>query len=158
MSRNGTRTPEQTQSLWAGLLVGVGLMAGVDEIIFHQILAWHHFYDRSTGAIALMSDGLLHAAELVVIVAGFVLLLNIRKRGMLVGQWAWPALLIGAGIFQVFDGIVDHKILRTHQIRYGVDNLIVYDLVWNAFGVVLLATGLWMLRRNRQRVKAVSAP
>ena len=46
------------------LITGVGLMAAVDEIVFHQLLGWHHFYDRSTSEVGLMSDGFLHAAEL----------------------------------------------------------------------------------------------
>jgi uncharacterized membrane protein len=29
--------------------------------------------------------------------------------------------LLGLGAFQVFDGIVDHKLLQLHQVRYGVD-------------------------------------
>jgi uncharacterized membrane protein len=38
--------------------------------VSHQILAWHHFYDQAP-ADALLSDGLLHTAEIVIIVAGF---------------------------------------------------------------------------------------
>jgi uncharacterized membrane protein len=61
-------------------MIGVGVMAAVDEIIFHQILGWHHFYDRSTTEVALLSDGLLHATELIVIVAGFFLFADLRRR------------------------------------------------------------------------------
>ena len=57
--------------MWAAALIGIGVMAAVDEIIFHQILAWHHFYDRSTSDIALMTDGFLHAAEIIAIISGF---------------------------------------------------------------------------------------
>jgi hypothetical protein len=32
------------------------MMSEADELIFHQVLAWHHFYDRSTPAVALMAD------------------------------------------------------------------------------------------------------
>ena len=48
-------------SLTAGLLFGVGLAAFVDETVFHQLLHWHHFYDKSTPQAALVSDGLFHA-------------------------------------------------------------------------------------------------
>ena len=33
------------RNLWSGILFGVGLVAFVDEAVFHQILHWHHFYD-----------------------------------------------------------------------------------------------------------------
>ncbi|MCU1425319.1 MAG: hypothetical protein JWM51_1610 [Microbacteriaceae bacterium] len=55
-------------------------MAAVDEIVFHQLLAWHHFYDRATSDLALVSEGLLHAAELIALVAGFFLLAAARHR------------------------------------------------------------------------------
>ena len=54
---------------------------------------------------------------------------------------------IGMGGFQLFDGIVDHKILRLHQIRYGIDYLLLYDIVWNTAGAILLLTGLVLSRR-----------
>ncbi|WJY91219.1 hypothetical protein CFAEC_01800 [Corynebacterium faecale] len=36
------------------------------------------------------------------------------------GRWA-TAVALGIGVFQLFDGVVNHKILRIHQIRSGVD-------------------------------------
>ena len=51
-------------------MIGVGMMAAIDEIVFHQLLGWHHFYDRPTRSVALLSDGILHATELIVVVAG----------------------------------------------------------------------------------------
>jgi hypothetical protein len=75
----------------AAALVGAGLMAGVDEIVFHQVLAWHSFYDRGTEELALLSDGLLHGAELVALVAGAGLLADLLRRGRCGGGRPWPA-------------------------------------------------------------------
>lgn len=137
-----------TQLAWSAALIGIGVMAAIDEIVFHQILAWHHFYDRSTSDIALLSDGLLHAAELVAIVAGFFLFMDIRDRRISNPPLAWGWFILGTAAFHLFDGIVDHKILRIHQVRYGVD-ILPYDIAWNAFGVLLLLAGLILLRRAR---------
>src|SRR3712207_466232 len=105
----------------SGLLFGAGLMGSVDEIVFHQLLAWHSFYDRAGGTAGLVSDGLLHAATLSAVVAGLALLADLRRRGALdVRRW-WALVLLGAGAFQLFDGVVDHKLLRVHQVRYGVE-------------------------------------
>lgn len=125
-------------------------MAAVDEILFHQILAWHHFYDRATPFIALMSDGFLHAGELIALVAGFILVMKLLRQNALDSRFAWAGFFIGLGGFQMFDGIVDHKILRLHQIRYGVDTIIPYDLTWNAVGFVLLLTGAVLLIKARR--------
>jgi uncharacterized membrane protein len=139
----------QRRSAWAAALVGVGGMAAVDEIVFHQILGWHHFYDLGTAQVALVSDGLLHAVELVLLIAGAVWLADLGRDRVLVAASAWGGGLVGAGAFQVFDGLVNHKLLRVHQIRYGVD-LLPYDVAWNAAGVVLLVVGLLVLRRARR--------
>lgn len=142
------RAPRPKRSLWAAALVGIGLMAAVDEIVFHQLLRWHHFFDRSTPAVGIVSDGLLHAGELLALVAGFFLLLDLQRRGALLPPQAWAGFLLGAGGFQLFDGLVNHKVLRIHQVRYGVD-LLPYDLAWNAAGLALLAVGAVLAYRAR---------
>ena len=133
-------------------LIGAAVMAAVDEIVFHQVLAWHHFFDRSTPAVGLVSDGLLHTAELLGLVAGFVLYADLRRRDALAPAHAWAGLFLGLGGFQLFDGVVDHKLLRLHQIRYGVDAL-PYDLVWNGAALVLLAVGAVLAVRARRLVR-----
>jgi uncharacterized membrane protein len=35
--------------------------------------------------------------------------------------------IAGAGTFNLFDGTVDHKLLRLHQIREDVPDLLPYD-------------------------------
>ncbi|MCG8925535.1 DUF2243 domain-containing protein [Lentzea sp. CC55] len=138
------------RSLAVCALIGAALMAAVDEIVFHQILAWHHFFDRSTPAVGLVSDGLLHTAELLGLVAGFVLYADLRRRRALAPAHAVAGLFLGLGGFQLFDGIVDHKVLRLHQVRYGVD-LLVYDLVWNGVALALLAVGAVLAVRARRQ-------
>lgn len=137
------------RSLAATFLIGVAVMAAVDEIVFHQILAWHHFFDRSTPVIGLISDGLLHSAELIILVAGFFMFANLRAHQAMAKTFAWSGFFIGLGAFQLFDGIIDHKVLRLHQARY-VENTLPYDIAWNAFGLFLLIIGTALLRRARR--------
>ena len=149
--------PDGRRSRWGGFLIGVGVMAAVDEIVFHQILAWHHFYDRSTTQIALMSDGLLHAAELIAIVAGFFMVADLRRRHALAQMWTWAGFCLGLGSFQLFDGIVNHKVLRLHQVRY-VENLLLYDVAWNLAGLVLIAIGVVLAGRARSADRRRTGP
>jgi uncharacterized membrane protein len=142
---------DRRRSLLAAALVGAALMAAVDEIVFHQILAWHHFYDRATPAIGVLSDGLLHAAEIIALVAGGFGLADLARRGALDRRAAWAGGFLGAGAFQVLDGVVHHKVLRVHQVRYGVPDLLPYDLAWVGAGVALLAVGLVLARPRRAR-------
>ena len=131
----------------SGFLFGLGLAAFVDEAVFHQLLHWHHFYDKSTTNWGLVSDGLFHAFSWFATIASLFLLADLRRRTV----WSrarWVAgVLLGAGIFQVYDGTVQHKLLRLHQIRYDVE-LFPYDVAWNAAALVLLAVGVVLLRRR----------
>lgn len=130
-------------SLRYALLVGIGVMAAVDEIVFHQLLQWHHFVDLSTPFIGIVSDGVLHAFELLAMAFGFAGLVRVARERLLDQARMWAGALLGAGAFQLFDGVVNHKILRIHQVRYGVDPLL-YDLAWNAAGLALLLAGAWV--------------
>jgi uncharacterized membrane protein len=47
--------------------------------------------------------------------------------------------------FQLYDGTVQHKLMRLHQIRYGV-SLAPYDWTWN------IIAGALLLLRGRRRV------
>jgi uncharacterized membrane protein len=125
-------------------------MGAVDEIVFHQLLHWHHFYDRASGAAGLVSDGLLHAATWSATVAGLALLADVRRRRAFAPMRWWGAVLLGAGGFQTWDGVVDHKVLRVHQIRYGVD-LTGYDVLWTGAGVLVLLAGAVLVLRSRGR-------
>ena len=148
VDRDVVRTDRKASTL-ALALVGVGVMAAIDELVFHQILGWHHFYDRSTPEVGLMSDGFLHAAELLALVGGFFWFADLRRRGVADGLAAWSGFFLGAGGFQLFDGLVDHKVLRVHQIRYGVD-VVGYDIGWIAAAIILVLVGLLLWRKARQ--------
>ncbi|MET9324852.1 DUF2243 domain-containing protein [Streptomyces sp. NPDC003038] len=142
--------PQTRRSTAVCALIGTAVMAAVDEIVFHQVLGWHHFYDRSTTRVGLLSDGLLHTAELLGLVAGLFLYADLRRRRALSTAHGWGGFFLGLGAFQLFDGVVDHKLLRLHQIRYGVD-VTPYDWAWNACGAALLLVGAVLTVRARRR-------
>lgn len=152
-SRNDHR-----RNVTAGFLLGMGTVAFLDEAVFHQILHWHHFYDRSTTDLGLVSDGLFHAFSWFATVAALFLLAGLRRDRVFHAKAFTGGTLTGAGFFQLYDGIVHHKLMRLHQIRYGVD-LMPYDLVWNATALVLLIAGLvlWISTARRARTNASRA-
>ncbi len=129
------------RNLWSGILFGVGLVAFIDETVFHQLLHWHHFYDLGTPDIGLVSDGFFHALSWVATVGGLFLLADVRRRGAFWPMRWWGGVLLGAGAFQLYDGTVQHKLLGIHQIRYVPDTL-PYDLTWNIIAVLLILGGV----------------
>ena len=148
------------RSLWPGILIGIGLAGTLDEVVFHQLLHWHHFYDRSDRAAGLVSDGLFHLASTAALVAGVALALVANGRavfragdggahpGRAGNDRLWAAVLVGAGGFNLYDGTVQHKLLRLHQIRPQAEDWLPYDLAWNGVSLALLALGLVVLRRS----------
>ncbi|GAA0259287.1 DUF2243 domain-containing protein [Cryptosporangium japonicum] len=137
------------RNVLSGALLGLGVAAFVDETIFHQLLHWHHFYDKSTTAAGLVSDGIFHAASWFATVAALFLLADLRRRRAFAARRWWGGQLAAAGAFQLYDGTVQHKLLRLHQIRYHVD-VAPYDWAWNVVAVVLLAAGATLLIRARR--------
>jgi uncharacterized membrane protein len=149
----GSSPVRRTRSAWAGVLAGVGVAAFVDETVFHQLLHWHHFYDRSTTDAGLVSDGLFHAFGWFAIVFGLVLVADLRRGDRLSGRALTGGVLAGVGAFQLYDGTVQHKLLGLHQIRYDVA-LAPYDWTWNVVAVLLLAAGVLVLRTARKAAAA----
>jgi uncharacterized membrane protein len=136
-----------SRNLLSGALLGIGFAAFVDEAVFHQLLHWHHFYDKSTTSVGLVSDGLFHAFSWFATVAGLFLLADLRRwSAFWRGRW-WSGLLLGAGVFQLYDGIVQHRLLELHQIRYDVD-VTPYDLAWNVVALALIAAGVVAYHRS----------
>jgi uncharacterized membrane protein len=140
----GTRPAMPGRSIGAGVLLGVGVAAFLDETVFHQILHWHHFYDRSTSDVGLVSDGFFHAGGWLAIVVGLFWFADLQRRRATVPRRVWAGGLIGWGAFQVYDGLFQHKALGLHQIRYGVD-LLPYDLAWDLSGALGVVVGVALL-------------
>lgn len=145
--RNNNEKEVSRRNMWSGILFGVGLIAFIDETVFHQLLRWHHFYDKSTTDIGLISDGIFHAFSWFATIAGLFLFADLRRRNGLIFQRWLGGVLLGIGVFQLYDGIIQHKWMRIHQIRY-VDNVILYDIVWNVGALIILMIGLLLLFRT----------
>jgi uncharacterized membrane protein len=146
-SSNATRST-LARNVWSGLLFGLGLAAFIDETVFHQLLHWHHFYDKATIAAGLISDGLFHALSWFATVGGVFLIADLRRRrAWQLRRWA-GSVLLGAGAFQLYDGTIQHKIMRLHQIRY-VDNVLIYDMIWNFAAMAFIVVGIALILRGR---------
>ena len=54
-------------------------------------------------------------------------------------------MLLGAGGFQLYDGIVQHKLLGLHQIRYHV-TIWPYDLTWDIIAFIMIVAGVLLMK------------
>lgn len=55
-------------------------------------------------------------------------------------------MLVGWGVFNLVEGVIDHHILQIHHVRAGPNEL-AWDLAFLALGAVLLMGG-WNLARS----------
>ncbi|GAA0330210.1 DUF2243 domain-containing protein [Bacillus carboniphilus] len=146
---NPNRGKYLSQNVWAGALLGLGFVAFVDEAVFHQLLHWHHFYDLSTPEWGLIWDGIFHSFSWFATIGSSFLLADLhRKHAFWPKRW-FGGILFGGGAFQLYDGIIQHKWMRIHQIRYNVD-IFPYDLVWNIIAAIMIVVGLYLLSQTKK--------
>jgi uncharacterized membrane protein len=136
--------------LWPGVLTGIGLAGTLDEVVLHQLLGWHHFYDRSTPTAGLVSDGLFHLFSTTLLVIGVIQLVERRRTSPDPPRLALAGILLGAGGFNLYDGTIQHKLLALHQVRANAPNNLPYDLAFLAIAAVVFVSGVVLLRRTRQ--------
>ncbi len=141
----------------AAILLGIGLGGFFDGIVLHQILQWHHMVSTPSPPTSLenlelntLGDGFFHAATWVVTVTGVFALMahnGARHEGggtrSLIG-----GMLVGWGLFNIVEGLVDHHILNLHHVRPGPDEF-AYDIGFLVWGVLLLLSGVTLVRNSR---------
>jgi uncharacterized membrane protein len=143
----------------SGVLLGVGLGGFFDGIVLHQILQWHHMVSHTRNyPVATVkgleantfADGLFHAFAYIVTIVGLFLLLTSLGRAN--EEWSTRAfvglLAAGWGLFNVVEGIVDHHILRIHNVRDDVAEPLPWNLGFLGVSVALLAFGWWLYRTS----------
>lgn len=66
---------EKRRRLRAGsIMLGIGLVASFDGIVFHQLLQWHSVYMDTHRQGQIISDGVFHTFAVVMLAAGAVFL------------------------------------------------------------------------------------
>ncbi|QFY05312.1 DUF2243 domain-containing protein [Nonomuraea phyllanthi] len=158
-----------------GVILGIGLGGFVDGILLHQLLQWHHmlsstdtdnvgirYYSPGTVPGLQMNtlwDGLFHTFTWLSVLTGLALLYSrvTRSRGRIWRSRAlWGWILVGWGLFNLVEGIVDHHLLGIHHVRTGP-----YQTWWDVgfllFGALLVVAG-WGLQRGASVIDFTRAP
>lgn len=141
-----------------GILLGLGMGGFVDGIVLHQILQWHQLlsetdeYGSDTLAdmqVNVTADGFFHAVTWVFVALGLAALWHVTRPGMLARTWrsllGW--MLVGWGVFNLVEGVVDHHLLQIHRVRPDAANPLAWDIGFLVFGALLVLGG-WALQRT----------
>ncbi|MEG3438346.1 DUF2243 domain-containing protein [Pannus brasiliensis CCIBt3594] len=143
----------------AAFLIGVGQGGFFDGIVFHQLLQWHPLFSevRSTVTIAdleidTLGDGLFHLFDRIVTAIGIGYLWRVCRDRL--SPLSTPVFLgslaIGAGTFNVVEGILDHHLLGIHHVKPGPYQLF-WDLGFLAIGFVAIVAGWSIVRQFSKR-------
>lgn len=141
----------------AGILLGLGLGGFVDGILLHQALQWHHMlssagYPPDTVQnlqTNMLADGLFHVATWLFTLVGLLLLWwSVRRRNI---PWSTSTfigtLVLGWGLFNLVEGMIDHHLLGIHHVNETVpqSQWIYWDVGFLAVGVLLIWGGLALM-------------
>lgn len=140
----------------AGILIGAGMGGFVDGILLHHILQWHQMLSGKIAPDTLVNskinmfwDGMFHAGVWCLTALGIGLLFRAGARPdvRLSGRVFGGALLLGFGLFNLIEGVIDHQLLGLHHVNEFAANRGLYDAAFLLFGAVLALAG-WSLMRS----------
>lgn len=156
-TRGGVRDVTGPPHAASGILLGVGLGGFADGIALHQIAQWHHMGSAVLPPDTMEAmrqnmawDGWFHLVTLALTTAGvFMLAAAARRRERMPSTRALTGhLLLGWGLFNLVEGIVDHHLLGIHHVRDVPMHVPMYD--WAFLGIAglgFIAVG-WLLSRE----------
>ncbi len=146
----------------AGTLLGIGMGGFVDGISLHQILQWHNMLSSRRPPTTLVNveinmfwDGLFHALTWTMTAIGLALLWRAGQRTDV--PWSTRtfvgSLLLGWGVFNLVEGVIDHQILGIHHVKPG-PNMLAWDLGFLASGLVFMAVAWRLIAKDDARTWA----
>jgi uncharacterized membrane protein len=151
MESGGTLKP----IIASGTVLGIGLGGFIDGIALHQIFQVHSMLSAKVPLATMenmrtnmRADGGFHVAMLLFTLIGIFMLFHAGRRTdvdystrTFVG-----AMIMGWGIFNVVEGLIDHQILGLHHVveRLGLS---IWDWLFLAASVVLIVIG-WVMTKS----------
>jgi uncharacterized membrane protein len=153
-------SPLRNPLIWAGIVLGMGFGGLADGIVLHQILGWHHLvcFNPNCQPVSIAQlqlentqDGYFHLGLWLCLLLGTTLLF---RAGRSAGQgWAGQILigsmLAGSGLFNFFEGLINHQILGIHHVLPGNPHQQLFDMLYLANGILFFLAGAWLVRSRR---------
>jgi uncharacterized membrane protein len=141
------------------IILGIGIGGFIDGILLHQILQWHEMLSNQippdnyvNKSVNMFWDGIFHAFTLLVTFAGIILLWKMLWRRDIdrSGHLLAGGLLMGWGLFNVIEGVIDHHLLKLHNVKEITLNKDLWNNGFLAASLLLIVTG-WLLVNKRRR-------
>jgi uncharacterized membrane protein len=143
----------------AATLIGVGMGGFVDGILLHQMLQWHNMISAKLPPDTLLNaktnmfwDGVFHAFVWIVAMIGVLMLWKAVKdpANNLSNRLFAGGLILGWGLFNVVEGILDHHVLVLHNVREISESPSSWNFGFLGLSVVMLLMGWQLIKKGRE--------
>ena len=143
--------------VWAGIVLGMGFGGLADGIVLHQILGWHHLVCytlncQPTSVAQLLhentQDGFFHLGLWLLTLAGVAMLFRAARPvgGLWRGRVLAGSMLAGSGLFNFWEGLLNHQMLGIHHVLPGSPHQFLWDMLYLSNGVLFFVAGMWLAR------------
>lgn len=146
----------------AATVLGIGLGGFIDGIVLHQILQWHEMISNKmppttlvTKSVNMFWDGVFHAFCFIAVVVGALLLWKLLWRNDIdrSGNLLGGGLLLGWGLFNMVEGIIDHHLLKLHNVREITANPQLWNWGFLGVSVVMIIIGLLLIGKDKGKAR-----
>ena len=149
-------SPLRRPSVVPGVLLGVGLGGFVDGIVLHQIYHVHNMLSAWLPPVTMDAmrvnmawDGYFHALCWAVAMAGVWGLWAAGRNGRTPSaRGLFGQLVLGWGVFNLVEGVIDHHVLQTHHVVDLPRHVPLFDWVFLGVGGVLMIVVGWVMARR----------
>lgn len=144
----------------ASIVLGIGMGGFVDGIVFHQILQVHEMLsnkipptDYIGKSVNMFWDGIFHFFCMLVVLIGIILLWKLLSRNDVnrSGKLLGGGLLLGWGLFNLVEGVIDHHVLKLHNVIELSADHAVGNYSFLAISVVMLIIGYVVVMRQANK-------
>ncbi|MWG35222.1 DUF2243 domain-containing protein [Halomarina oriensis] len=155
----GVSRGRSTRALVGAGVFGFGVSALVDVLLLHHVLQWHHLVSARVSPNTvdglrtnLLADGLFSLVMLAVAGVGVGLMWRAERRtaAPLAVRPLAGVVLVGVGLFDLFDVVVDHTLLGLH---HALSQGGTYDPYWALVSLGIVALGVLVYRSGRNSTR-----
>lgn len=147
----------------ASIVLGIGMGGFIDGISLHQILQWHEMLSNKVNVDSLLGksvnmfwDGIFHLFCWIVVIIGIILMWKLLSRRDVnrSGYLFWGGLLLGWGLFNFVEGLIDHHLLKLHFVRQRSPDPDFENYLFLGASVILVLIG-WFLVSKRSNYRSL---
>lgn len=146
------------------VILGIGIGGFIDGIVLHQILQWHEMLSNKLPPVNLIAksvnmfwDGVFHAFTLLITIIGIFSLFNLLSRtNVIISKRAFlGGMLLGWGLFNIVEGIIDHHLLKLHNVREHTNYIDAWNYGFLAVSLIMIILAVSVIQSSIPKEREV---